>query len=57
MGDIIAKLLLLEGDFRKEKQEIAELLEEKDATIASLNNEALKKNSQIESLQRTSGID
>ena len=55
MGDIIAKLLLLEGDFRKEKQEIAELLEEKDATIASLNNEALKKNSRIESLQRKIG--
>lgn len=52
MGDIIAKLLLLEGDFRKEKQEIAELLEEKDATIASLNSEALKKNSRIESLQK-----
>ena len=52
MKDIIAKLLLLEGDFRKEKQEITELLEEKDAMIASLNNETLRKNSRIESLQR-----
>ena len=52
MRDIIAKLLLLEGDFRKEKQEIGELLEEKDATIASLNDDTFKKNSRIESLQR-----
>lgn len=52
MKDIISKLLLLEADFRKEKQEISRLITAKDATIESLNNEVSSKNSMIESLRR-----
>jgi len=52
MKDIISKLLLLEADFRKEKQEITRLIAAKDATIESLNNELSSKNSLIESLRR-----
>ena len=52
MKDIISKLLLLEADFRKEKQEITRLIAAKDATIESLNNEVSSRNSVIESLRK-----
>lgn len=52
MNDIISKLLLLEGDFRKEQAEIKTLLEARDATIESLYNEVTTKDKQIESLRK-----
>ena len=51
MKGIISKLLLLEGDFRKEKEDITRLMAEKDTTIDSLKNEVSSKNSLIESLR------
>ena len=51
MKDIISKLLLLEADFRKEKEDITRLLAAKDLTIDSLNNEVSSKNNLIESLR------
>lgn len=52
MKDIISKLMLLEADFRKEKQEITRLIAAKDATIESLNNEVSSKDTLIESLRK-----
>ena len=51
MKDIISKLLLLEADFRKEKEDITRLLAAKELTIDSLNNEVSSKNNLIESLR------
>lgn len=52
MNDIISKLLLLEGDFRKEQAEIKTLLEAREVTIESLYNEVTTKDRQIESLRK-----
>lgn len=52
MNDIISKLLLLEGDFRKEQAEIKTLLEAREVTIESLYNEVTTKDKQIESLRK-----
>ena len=52
INDIISKLLLLEGDFRKEQAEIKTLLEAREVTIESLYNEVTTKDKQIESLRK-----
>ena len=52
MNDIISKLLLLEGDFRKEQAEIKTLLEAREVTIESLYNEVTTKDRQIELLRK-----